>query len=314
MTKIAFVFPGQGSQSVSMLAQLAEQFPVVQSTFTEASEVLGLDLWQLTQNGPAEELNQTKITQPAMLAADIAVWRCWQQQSGQTPSLVAGHSLGEYAALVAAGAISYTTALNLVKVRAEAMQAAVPVGEGAMVAIIGLEPSVVAEVCQQASSGDALAEPANFNAPGQIVVAGNSACVEKLLDLAKKAGARIAKQLPMSVPSHCSLMQPAVEPLTQALAAAAISAPTIEVLRNIDAKPYTDAESIRQGLELQIIKPVQWVDICTKISQGAVVAFECGPGKVLCGLAKRAMPQTPCTTLGSPEQLQMVLNDLLGDK
>jgi [acyl-carrier-protein] S-malonyltransferase len=313
MTKLAFVFPGQGSQSVGMLADLAAEFPVVLDVFAQASEIFGRDLWELSQNGSQDELSSTVVTQPLMLAADIAVWRVWQQQSGVLPEIMAGHSLGEYSALVSAGALSFSDAMHLVIARSKAMQGAVPEGAGAMVAVIGLDEQGVTDLCAKASDAGRIM-PANFNAPGQVVVAGDTAAADLLVSMAKEAGAKMAKKLAMSVPSHCELMEPAVSLLKAALDKVEIMPTKIPVLSNVSAEVYSSASDIYDGLLNQIIAPVRWVEISNKIAQSGVEwILECGPAKVLCGLAKRTIKQIPATAIGSPEQMAMVLKELSGD-
>ena len=281
------VFPGQGSQSPGMLAELAAQHAEVSDTFAEASDMLGFDLWSLVQNGPAEKLNETIVTQPAMLAAGVATWRLWQKLGGALPIAMAGHSLGEYTALVCAGAIEFRDAVGLVQRRAEFMQNAVPAGEGAMAAILGLDDQAVRDVCRNATDGG-VAEAANFNSPGQVVIAGRRGTIERAIELAKEAGARRAIMLAVSVPSHSTLMLPAGEALAESLQAAAFQAPSIPVINAVDATPYTDASDIRQRLARQVSSPVHWVDTVQRlIADGATSIAECGPGKVLTGLIKR---------------------------
>lgn len=283
----AFVFPGQGSQSIGMLADLAASFPVVEQTFAEASEALGYDLWQLVQNGPEADLNQTDKTQPAMLAAGIAVWRVWQSQNSFQPAFLAGHSLGEYSALVAAGAIEFKDAIKLVAKRGELMQQAVPAGEGAMAAILGLEDAQVIDICQQASA-NGVVEAVNFNSPGQVVIAGATAAVNQAIELATAAGAKRALLLPVSVPSHCALMQPAAEQLAAELAKTDIQTPQIPVIHNTSVTSSSDANEIRELLAKQLFNPVRWVETVNFLAtQGVDTLVECGPGKVLAGLAKR---------------------------
>ena len=283
----AMLFPGQGSQSVGMLADLANQFPEVEQTFAEASEALGYDLWQLAQSGPDSELNQTHITQPAMLAGGIAAWRVWQAQGGPTPAMLAGHSLGEYSALVAAGSLTLADAAALVADRGRFMQEAVPAGVGAMAAVLGLDDDKVIELCETGAEGEVVSA-VNFNSPGQVVVAGNAAAVERVVGLAKDAGAKRAIVLPVSVPSHCSLMQPAAERLAERLASVAVSTPQIPVLNNVDVNAQTDPEAIRAALTRQLFSPVRWVEtIEAMAAEGIAQVVECGPGKVLSGLNKR---------------------------
>jgi len=284
---LAFVFPGQGSQSVGMLSQLATEFPHVQATFSEASDVLGYDLWQLVTDGPAESLNQTERTQPAMLAAGIAVWRSWQSVTDITPSFLAGHSLGEYTALVAAGAMQFADAIKLVEQRGLFMQQAVPVGTGAMAAVLGLEDEVVRTLCSQASA-NGIVEAVNFNSPGQVVIAGEAAAVNIAIELAKEQGAKRALLLPVSVPSHCALMKPAAEQLAAALSDITIQTPTIPVIHNVSVTSENNSESIKRLLTEQLYSPVRWVETVEYFAaQGVDTLVECGPGKVLAGLTKR---------------------------
>ncbi len=283
----AFIFPGQGSQSVGMLADLAAQYAQVAETFAEASEALGYDLWKITQEGPADELNQTHITQPAMLAGGIAVHRVWQAQGGARPLAMAGHSLGEYTALVAAGSLSLADAVQLVADRGRFMQEAVPAGVGAMAAILGLDDARVIEVCEQAAQGEVVSA-VNFNSPGQVVVAGHKAAVERAVELAKEAGAKRALLLPVSVPSHCSLMLPAAEKLAERLAGIEFSTPAIPVYNNVDVTAESDADAIRAALKRQLFSPVRWVETIQALADAGVdTVVECGPGKVLAGLNKR---------------------------
>lgn len=283
----AFVFPGQGSQSIGMLADLAAEFPIVEQTFAEASEALGYDLWQLVQNGPEADLNRTDKTQPVMLAAGIAVWRVWQSQNNFQPTFLAGHSLGEYSALVAAGAIDFKDAIQLVAKRGELMQQAVPAGEGAMAAILGLEDAQVIALCKEASI-HGVVEAVNFNSPGQVVIAGAVSAVNQAIDLATAAGAKRALLLPVSVPSHCALMQPAAEQLATELAKTHIQAPLIPVIHNTSVTSSNNADEIRELLAKQLFNPVRWVETVTFLAaQGVDTLIECGPGKVLAGLTKR---------------------------
>ncbi|GAB4294018.1 MAG: ACP S-malonyltransferase [Thiohalomonadaceae bacterium] len=284
---LAFVFPGQGSQSVGMLADLAAAYPVVRDTFADASAALGYDLWQLTQNGPADELNQTHITQPAMLAAGVAAWRVWQEKNGKTPVVMAGHSLGEYTALVCAGALSFADGVALVAERGRYMQEAVPAGTGAMAAILGLEDAQVVEACAGAAQGQVVSA-VNFNSPGQVVIAGHAAAVERAMEAAKAMGAKRTLPLPVSVPSHCALMQPAADRLAQRLAGISVQVPQIPVINNVDVAVAADADTLRQALARQLYSPVRWVETVQKMAADGVAALvECGPGKVLVGLNKR---------------------------
>ncbi|MEW5755926.1 MAG: ACP S-malonyltransferase [Pseudomonadota bacterium] len=284
---LAFVFPGQGSQSIGMLADLARNYPVVTQTFAEASDRLGYDLWAVVQQGPEDKLNQTAVTQPAMLAAGMATWRVWQQKGGAKPTLMAGHSLGEYTALVCAGALGFTDAIQLVAERGRLMQQAVPAGEGAMAAILGLTDEQVIDGCAQAGHGEVVSA-VNFNSPGQVVIAGKKTAVERAVELMKQAGAKRALLLPVSVPSHCSLMEPAAEKLKEQLARIAIAPPAIPVINNVDVKVVTSPDAIRDALARQLYRPVRWVEtIQSMASQGVTRVIECGPGKVLAGLNKR---------------------------
>ncbi len=284
---LAFVFPGQGSQSVGMLSQLATDFPQVQSTFTEASDALGYDLWKLVAAGSAESLNETQRTQPAMLAAGIAVWRSWQSISDLQPSYLAGHSLGEYTALVVAGALEFTDAIKLVEQRGQFMQQAVPAGKGAMAAILGLDDDAVRAICVQAAQ-NGVAEAVNFNSPGQVVIAGSTEAINMAIDLAKEKGAKRALLLPISVPSHCALMKPAAQKLATALEDITIQSPKIPVIHNVSVATASSEADIKQLLTQQLHNPVRWVETVQFLaSQGVASLIECGPGKVLAGLTKR---------------------------
>lgn len=303
------VFPGQGSQSQGMLADLSARNTVVTDTFDEASAVLGYDLWELVQEGPVEKLDETVVTQPAMLAAGVATWRLWQSQGGERPAAMAGHSLGEYSALVCAGAIEFSAAVGLVKRRAELMQNAVPAGEGAMAAVLGLDDDTVRDVCKRAS-GDGIAEAANFNSPGQVVVAGHRGAVERATELAKEAGAKRAIMLAVSVPSHSTLMLPAGEKLAESLNAARFHTPSIRVINAVDAVPYGDAADIRDRLSRQLSSPVRWVDTVRRlVADGATSFVECGPGGVLAGLVRRIDRSLPAVCIDSPGVLQTALGD-----
>ncbi len=284
---IAFVFPGQGSQSVGMLAELGAVHSIVIETFAEASSALGYDLWHLVQHDNDGQLNQTHITQPALLASSVALWRLWLQQGGVTPTVLAGHSLGEYSALVCAGALDFSDALKLVEARGHFMQAAVPPGEGAMAAIIGLDNAAIADACQQSAHGEVVA-PVNYNSPGQVVIAGSSAAVERAMTACKDAGAKRALPLPVSVPSHCALMLPAADKLSAMLKGIDIKTPAIPVVQNVGATVATSSESIASNLVAQLHQPVLWTQCIEAIADsGANLVIECGPGKVLNGLTKR---------------------------
>lgn len=287
MSKFAMVFPGQGSQTVGMLADLATQFPIVEQTFVEASDALGYDLWKLVQEGPAEELNKTWQTQPALLAASVAIYRVWQQQNGAQPAMMAGHSLGEYSALVCAGVLDFKQAIRLVELRGKLMQEAVPAGTGAMSAIIGLDNDAIAKACEESAQGEVVS-PVNFNSPGQVVIAGNKDAVERAGAACKAAGAKRALPLPVSVPSHCALMKPAAEKLAVALQEVTFNAPKFAVINNVDVKTETSPEAIRDALVRQLYSPVCWSESVEFMAgEGVEHLLEVGPGKVLTGLTKR---------------------------
>jgi len=284
--QFALVFPGQGSQSLGMMNAYGDS-SVVRATFTEASQALGRDLWQLVAEGPAEDLNQTVNTQPLMLTAGVAVWRLWLDNGGAQPALLAGHSLGEYSALVAAGVLSLQDAVPLVELRAKAMQEAVPAGTGAMAAILGLDASAVDKACAEAAQGEVV-QAVNFNSPEQTVIAGNKAAVERAAEMCKTAGAKRAIMLPVSAPFHCSLMQPAAEKLRQRLASVSLSPARIPVINNVDVASVDSADAIRDALVRQAASPVRWVETMRAMqARGITHVFECGPGKVLAGLVKR---------------------------
>jgi len=305
---LGMVFPGQGSQSVGMLAELADQHAVVTDTFREASDVLGYDLWALTQDGPVETLNQTDKTQPAMLAAGVAVWRVWQAQGGATPGVMAGHSLGEYTALVCAGALDFSDTIALVAERGRCMQDAVPGGSGAMAAILGLDDATVGVACEQAAAGRVVT-PVNFNCPGQVVIAGETAAVQRAMELAKEAGARRTIQLPVSVPSHCALMKPAAEQFAEQLRATTIGSLRIPVIQNVDGIAPTGPDAVRDGLERQLYSPVQWVrTIEAMAATGVVRIIEAGPGKVLAGLCKRIDKSLAAQPLFDPDSLAAAIS------
>ena len=292
----AFVFPGQGSQSVGMLSALAAAEPAVQATFAQASEVLGYDLWQLTSAGPAEDLNATERTQPAMLAAGVATWRTWQARGGARPALVSGHSLGEFTALVCAGALDFAPAIALVRCRGELMQAAVPAGSGAMAAILGLDDEAVEAACREAAQGEVV-EPANYNSPGQVVIAGAAAAVQRAIGAAKARGAKRAVLLPVSVPSHSSLMQAAAVRLQERLAALEVRVPRIRYVSAVDARSHEDPQDIRALLVRQLSSPVRWSQTLSALSAGLAQVIECGPGKVLTGLNRRIEKRADLTFL-----------------
>jgi len=306
MTKFAFVFPGQGSQSRGMMNGYAD-FPVVRNTFAEASEVLKQDLWQLVTEGSDAEMNATVNTQPIMLTAGVAVYRAWQGQHGATPAIMAGHSLGEYTALVAAGALRFTDALPLVRYRAQCMQQAVPEGVGGIAAILGLEDEAVRAVCTEGAQGEVL-EAVNFNSPGQVVIAGNRAAVERGMELAKAKGAKRAIMLPMSVPSHCSLLKGAAEQLRAYLGNVSVQAPSIPVLHNADVKSHSDGAAIKDALVRQLYSPVRWVETVQEFGKrGITHNVECAPGKVLAGLNKRIATDQQAMTINDGEALKATL-------
>lgn len=305
---IGFIFPGQGSQSIGMLAALAEAHDLVQATFREASDVLGYDLWQVAQDGPAEKLNSTEITQPAMLAAGTATYRVWQAQGGASPSMMAGHSLGEYTALVCAGSLDFADAVTLVSMRGKLMQQAVPAGSGAMAAVLGLDDDTVRAVCEEAGQGEVV-EPVNFNSPGQVVVAGSKAAVERATAIAKDKGAKRAVVLPVSVPSHCSLMKPAADELAKKLAGINIKPPRVAVINNVDVASPTEADAIRGALTRQLYQPVRWVEVIEAMHrQGVETVIESGPGKVLAGLNKRIVKSMNAMPVYDPDSLAAALS------
>lgn len=307
MTQFAFVFPGQGSQTVGMLSGMAAQYPVIEETFREASAVLGYDLWALVQQGPSEELNKTWQTQPALLTASVALWRVWQQQGGKTPALMAGHSLGEYSALVCAGVIAFADAVKLVELRGKLMQDAVPEGTGAMSAIIGLDDAAIAKACEEAAQGEVVS-PVNFNSPGQVVIAGNKDAVERAGAACKAAGAKRALPLPVSVPSHCALMKPAAEKMAVELQNITFNAPVIPVVNNVDVKCETAPDAIRDALVRQLYSPVQWTkSIEFMASQGVTQLYEVGPGKVLTGLTKRIVDTLSAAAINEPDAMSAAL-------
>ena len=308
---IVAVFPGQGSQSIGMLADYAESWPQIQETFKQASDVLGYDCWDIVCNGPIEKLNKTEITQPIMLAADIAVMRVMTQQCMLTPMVFAGHSLGEYAALVAAESLDFADAVKLVAKRGQLMQAAVPEGEGAMAAIIGLADDPIITICEQASKEvGAPVEAVNFNSPGQVVIAGATEAVNKAMELLKEEGAKRALPLPVSVPSHSSLMKPAADELAEYLKTVTINTPKIQVIHNVDAKSHDEPDAIRDALVKQLYNPVQWTHTIQIITDGADVVVECGPGKVLGGLTRRINKEVKSYSLDTPASMEKFLDSM----
>lgn len=299
--KVAFFFPGQGSQSIGMMAGFGDS-AMIKQTFVEASDILGVDFWAMATE-PNELINETIHTQPIMLAAGVAAWRAWQAATNTLPTVLAGHSLGEYSALVASGALSFKDALPLVRYRAEVMQNAVPAGVGAMAAILGLDDDVVRAVCLEAAQGEVL-EAVNLNSPGQVVIAGNKSAVERGMELAKAKGAKRALPLPVSVPSHCALMRPAAEKLAEYLKNVTMNTSQIPVLHNADVAAYSNSDSIKDALVRQLYSPVRWVETVQAIyAQGVTQAAECGPGKVLAGLTKRIVAELPCVALTSNDAL-----------
>lgn len=305
--KSAFVFPGQGSQSLGMLSAAAEAWPMITETFDEASNVLGYDLWHLCQHGPAEELNKTMITQPVLLTASVALWRQWCVSDGPRPDFVAGHSLGEYSALVAAESLDFIEAVKLVQLRGELMQDAVPEGQGRMAAILGLEDSDVVAACEESAEGDVVAA-VNFNAPGQVVIAGSAAAVERAIEACKAKGARKAMPLPVSVPSHCALMKGAAEQLAEALEDIRFNDAVIPVVQNVNAEPARDAEALKANLLKQLYSPVLWTNSVQRLAtEGVGVAVECGAGKVLAGLIKRIDRSLSVHGIENPDSLTEAL-------
>ncbi|MGM0983937.1 MAG: ACP S-malonyltransferase [Pseudomonadota bacterium] len=304
---LALTFPGQGSQQIGMLRELAERYSVVRTTFEEAADALGYDLWQVVQEGPAEALNATACTQPALLTASVAVWRVWQELEGPRPGAMAGHSLGEYSALVCAGALPFAQGVRLVKLRGEAMQEAVPAGEGAMAAILGLDDAVVEQACARAADGDVVAA-VNYNAPGQVVIAGSKAAVERAIVACQEAGAKRAMSLPVSVPSHCELMRPAAERLAAAMDEVELRSPRYTVFQNVDAQAHADVETLRTRLIEQLYQPVRWTSCIEAMTgQGTEVFIECGPGKVLTGLNKRIARGSKGLAVNDPDSLSAAL-------
>ena len=308
---IVVVFPGQGSQSIGMLADYAAEWPQIEETFKQASDILGYDCWDIVCNGPAEKINATEITQPLMLAADIAVMRVMTQQCMLMPIVFAGHSLGEYAALVAAEALDFEDAIKLVAKRGQLMQAAVPEGEGAMAAIIGLNDETIINICEQvtAETGSPV-EAVNFNSPGQVVIAGATEAVNKAMELLKEEGAKRALPLPVSVPSHSSLMKPAADELAEYLKQVTIKKPKVQVIHNVDAKSHDDPDEIRDALVKQLYNPVQWTHTVQIITDGADAVVECGPGKVLGGLTRRINKEVKTYSLDTIASMQKFLDSM----
>lgn len=304
---LAFVFPGQGSQSVAMLAELSELHAGIRDTFAEASDGAGIDLWALSQGGPEEQLNRTEYTQPALLAAGIAVWRLWQAQGGARPSVLAGHSLGEYTALVAANALSLRDAAHLVRIRGQLMQDAAPAGTGAMAAVIGADDELVRATCSEAS-GSEVVVPANYNSPGQVVIGGHAAAVDRALALLADKGVRKAVRLAVSVPSHTPLMREAANRLSETMAGLAWQAPELPVVQNVDAEVHEGVQSIRDALVRQLYLPVQWTGCVQALAaRGAARIAECGPGKVLTGLTRRIDKALEARPLGMPGEFEAAL-------
>lgn len=311
---LAFVFPGQGSQKIGMLAGMAADNPLIQDVFAEASDALAYDMWDLVQNGEQETINLTEKTQPLLLTASVALWRLWRLQGGVLPALMAGHSLGEFSALVCAGALDFADAVRLVEARGRFMQTAVPVGEGAMAAIIGLDDELINRICQQVAAGDCV-QAVNYNSPGQVVIAGTAAAVERAIDSLKEAGAKRAMPLPVSAPFHTDLMRPAGERLAEQLASVTIRQPAIPVVHNVHAQSESDPEKIRALLVEQIYSPVRWVScVQNMVEAGVSTTIECGPGKVLSGLNKRIHKPLNCFAIEEKEALAEALASVTNSK
>lgn len=308
MSKSAFIFPGQGSQTVAMLADLGDE-TMIRQTFQEASGALGYDLWELIQNGPAELLNSTDKTQPALLASGVALWRLWQQRGGHRPHFLAGHSLGEYTALVCAGVFNLGDGVRLVEKRGQLMQQAVPAGTGAMAAILGLDDDQVRDACATAAEGDVVSA-VNLNAPGQVVIAGSVAAVERAIAACKAAGAKRALPLPVSVPSHCALMKPAADQLAEVLDGMTLHAAELPLINNVDVAIESDLTKIREALVRQLYSPVRWVEIVQRLrAEGVTHAYECGPGKVLAGLVKRIDKDITVSALDNADAFKLALGE-----
>lgn len=307
----AFVFPGQGSQHLGMLNELATKYPLIKDRFSMASDALGYDLWNLAQEGPVDKLNQTEITQPALLVAGVAIWHVWNQKGAPSPQFLAGHSLGEYTALVCADALDFISAVRLVELRGKYMQSAVPSGQGSMAAIIGLNDDVIQEICETASDNPEVVSPANFNSVGQIVIAGNVYAVDRAISLAKEKGAKLAKKLPVSVPSHCQLMQPAAEQLSEKLHEITFKCPEIPVIHNVDICAYSDAKQIKDALIRQLYSPVRWLETVQYfVNRKVLTIIESGPGKVLTGLNKRIDENIVGVSITHPDSFQEAFNYL----
>ena len=304
---LAFVFPGQGSQKIGMLTDLATNYPIVLQTFAEASQVLGYDLWFLVQNGTQENINLTECTQPLLLTASVAVWRVWQESNGPQPAFMAGHSLGEWSALVCAGVVAFTDAVKLVQQRGKFMQEAVPAGQGAMAAIIGLDDALIIEACKKAEQGEVVSA-VNFNSPGQVVIAGSAAAVERASIFCKESGAKRTLPLPVSAPFHTSMMRPAAERLAEQMASTSFSVPLIPIVHNVTAQTEADPKKIKALMIEQIYSPVRWVDcVNTLSSHGISKTIECGPGKVLSGLNKRINAELKPFSIETSEEITNVL-------
>jgi len=308
--KLAFVFPGQGSQSVGMSNALATEYPVVKETFAEASQALGYDLWQVVEQGPETKLNQTEVTQPAMLTADVATWRAWLAAGGLSPQFMAGHSLGEYSALVCAGALDFPDAVKLVADRGRFMQEAVPVGQGGIAAILGLDDDAVRRLCEQAAQGEVL-DAVNFNSPNQVVIAGTATAVARAIEQSKAAGAKRAVLLPMSVPAHSRLMHPAAERMAERIKTVDVRPPRVPVIHNVHLRAESDPQAIRNALVRQIESPVRWVETIQKlVAEGVDRLVECGPGKVLTGLNKRIVKTAETLAVFDPATLRDALTKI----